>query len=99
MAGEDGQRGERASAPVRLADVTHWALWALPGRVAAFVLLVDVAALGVVPVELIQTGWITNDLLRAAVLIAVGVLHTEIAVGVERVRRQPSGTLHVDLTS
>ncbi len=65
----------------------RWALWTLPTRLVAFVLLVDVAALALVIADLPQLALTGRDLALAAVLLGLGMLHTEIALAIQRIRR------------
>ncbi|HZG90388.1 MAG TPA: GGDEF domain-containing protein, partial [Pseudonocardia sp.] len=79
--------------------VADWPVWALPGRVRYPVLLVEVTT-ALLVVALIPTTVVDRaDLVATAVLVLAGLLHTEIAVGVERVRRRVTEEFHVDLTS
>ena len=75
----------RRTAPHRWAP-SRWALWALPTRLVAFVLVVDLAALTLVLADLPRLAPTERDLLLGAVLLGLGVLHTEIALGVQRMR-------------
>lgn len=91
---------DRRRAPV---GVTDWAIWSLPARVRIPVFLVEATAvllvLALIPRTVVPAADLTADLTAAAVLCVAGLLHTEIAVGVERVRRRVTEALHVDLTS
>jgi diguanylate cyclase (GGDEF)-like protein len=79
--------------------VTDWAIWSLPARVRIPVFLVEATALllllALIPRSVVQGP----DVGTAVVLCVAGLLHTEIAVGVERIRRRVTEALHVDLTS
>jgi diguanylate cyclase (GGDEF)-like protein len=78
-----------------------WALWRLPVRAIAVVLVVQAAA-----VALIATGARTADpadlgpdLLMAGILVLCSVVHTELAIGIERVRRRAGEVPCFDLSS
>lgn len=91
---------ESSSATRRSKDVRRWALWSLPGHVLVPVLLVECTALALIVLQFASHG--SSDLrdFRLAALIAVfGIVHTEISLGVERVRRRVSDGNYVDLTS
>jgi diguanylate cyclase (GGDEF)-like protein len=77
----------------------HWAIWSTPPRVMLPVLLVEVTTLALVLVSVRGSEFDLSGLLLAAMLCAFGLVHTEIAVRVERVRRRVSVTAHVDLSS
>lgn len=77
-----------------------FSVWALPRRVQAAVLLVEVVA--IVVVVLAQTSAEAPsqaDLADALVLSAFAFSHTELALGVERLRLLVTRPLHVSLTS
>jgi diguanylate cyclase (GGDEF)-like protein len=63
------------------------------------VLLVELTAVALVAVSLRGANIDPSAVLLAAMLCGFGLLHTEIAVRVERVRRRVSVTAHVDLSS
>jgi diguanylate cyclase (GGDEF)-like protein len=90
-----GAPGER-HVPFGIAD---WAIWTLPARVRLPVMLVETTALMLAVV--LARGLVvdTRSWVTAGVLAGVGLLHTEIAVRVERTRRRVTEELHVDLTS
>ena len=77
-------RGEYA--PGQLAPA-RWALWRLPARLVAFVLLIDLTALVLVLADLPGLALTVSDLVTAAVLVGLGLLHTETVLGVQRIRR------------
>src|SRR5688572_222340 len=96
----DPERVRPAARAVRAWTIRRWPLWELPHRLAVSVLLVEATALGLViavavrmPVpEPFQLG-------HAALLGGLGILHTEIAIGVERVRRRVMVGNHANLSS
>jgi diguanylate cyclase (GGDEF)-like protein len=96
----DPERARPAVRAVRPWTIRRWPLWELPNRLAPSVLVVEATALGLVvaaavrmPVpEPLQLG-------HAALLGGLGILHTEIAIGVERVRRRVMVGNHANLSS
>ncbi|GAY10562.1 GGDEF domain [Pseudonocardia sp. N23] len=63
------------------------------------VFVVELTALALVVLSATAPGLSTGRLLDAGTLMLLGVLHTEIAVRAERVRRRVTETPHVDLSS
>jgi diguanylate cyclase (GGDEF)-like protein len=61
--------------------------------------MVELTALGLVLLDLSRAAPGRPELTSAALLAALGVAHTEIAVGLERLRRRVTDTPHVDLSS
>src|SRR5438132_4677617 len=90
---------EVGSSPARARRLTQWVIWALPVRVMTPVLLVELTTIGLFALDLIRGGVERADLFAAGMLCALGVVHTEIAVGLERLRRQVADTPHGDLSS
>lgn len=85
--------------PGRRAESTRRGLFGRPIRVIAFLLLVELAAVGVVVVSVLAVT-VSAAQVQLAVLIALlGLVHTEVATGVERVRRRVTGSSYFDLTS
>ncbi len=81
-------------------NVRDWAVWALPAHVLGPVLLVEATAVCLVVLQFVALGpELAWSVAPALALVALGVLHTEIALGVERVRRRASDGNYVDLTS
>jgi diguanylate cyclase (GGDEF)-like protein len=75
-----------------------WPVWSLPRGALAYVLAVEVTALALVTA--FAVGPISGtDLLRGAVLAVAAIAHLQISRLTERVRRDHSGTPHVDLGS
>ncbi len=87
------------SSPARPWRPTRWVVWALPARVMTPVLVVELTALGLFALDLTRNSFSRADLLAAGMLGVLGVLHTEVAVGLERLRRQVADTPHGDLSS
>jgi diguanylate cyclase (GGDEF)-like protein len=84
----------------RLVAVDRWPVWGLPPRLLAPVLLVEITSVALVVVGLLTQVPPTPDKwFAAAILCALGIAHTEVAVGVERVRRRVTDGNHVDLSS
>jgi diguanylate cyclase (GGDEF)-like protein len=96
--GRNGTVGE-VDPPSRY-SVANWAIWALPPRLLGAVLTVEITAVLLGLAFLVNAPALTGDVLGTAVLItAMGVAHTEIAHGVERVRRRLNGDMHVNMSS
>jgi diguanylate cyclase (GGDEF)-like protein len=87
------------SSPARAWRLTRWAVWALPARVLAPVVLVELTTLGLFLLDVSRNPISQAALVGTAVLVVLGVVHTEIAVGLERLRRQVADTPHGDLSS
>ncbi|QJY49456.1 sensor domain-containing diguanylate cyclase [Pseudonocardia broussonetiae] len=80
--------------------VAGWAIWNLPARLMAAVLTVEITAVALVLVLAVGEPGPDSRTIRDVVLLVVfGLLHTEIAHGVERVRRRVNGEVHVNLSS
>ena len=90
---------EAGSSPARPWRLTRWAVWALPARVVTSVLLVELTAFGLFLVDSSRGPFTQSAVISTLVLGVLGVLHTEIAVGLERLRRQVADTPHGDLSS
>jgi diguanylate cyclase (GGDEF)-like protein len=74
-----------------------WDLWRLPARAVALVLGVEAAALAVVitGISVPTSGAVA----LAAFLTLLSVVHTELATGIERIRRRAAETSYFDLSS
>lgn len=79
--------------------LTRWAVWGLPSRVLTPLLLVEITALGLFALDALHWPVTRSDLFAGLMLSVLGVVHTEIAVGLERLRRRVTDTPHVDLSS
>lgn len=79
----------------------NWAIWSIPRRLFGALLLVEVLAVAVVVLDgsLWPPDVTEARLWTAAVLVTAGILHTEAALGVERMRRRVDQTAHLDLSS
>jgi diguanylate cyclase (GGDEF)-like protein len=77
------------------------ALWRQPARAVVVVLGVQAAAVALVATGLdaLDTPAIGADLLTAAVLVGLAVLHTELAIGIERARHRVGEAPCFDLSS
>ncbi|HET6260355.1 GGDEF domain-containing protein [Pseudonocardia sp.] len=74
-----------------------WDLWRLPARAVALVLGVEVAAVAVVIAGIsVPTPGAVG---LAAFLTLLSVVHTELATGIERIRRRAAETSYFDLSS
>jgi diguanylate cyclase (GGDEF)-like protein len=79
--------------------IPRWELWGLGARMLALALLVEVAALVLAIAGLLSTPIGGGHLPLALVLAALGVVHTELATGIERSRRRATETSYFDLSS
>jgi diguanylate cyclase (GGDEF)-like protein len=82
--------------------ITRWAVWSLPARLLGSVLVVELLAVALLVVDALRGGvaqFSGHSVAVFAALAAVGVLHTEIALGAERARRRVTPSPHVDLSS
>ncbi len=79
--------------------VPQWEVWHVPGRVIATILLVEGGAAALVGIQAAALRPQPSDLVLAAALALLGVVHTEVAGTVERMRRRVAGTSYYDLSS
>ncbi len=82
--------------------ITRWAVWALPARLLSSVLVVELLVVLLLVAGAVRGGVAQltgHSAAVVAVLAAAGVLHTEIALRVERMRRRVTPSPHVDLSS
>ena len=87
------------SSPARPWRLTRWVVWGLPPRVLTSVLMVELTTLGLFLLDVSHAPFTRSALFGALMLAVLGILHTEIAVGLERIRRQVADTPHGDLSS
>lgn len=82
-------------------SVARWAIWDLPRRLLTPVLTVELTALALLMLGTVGAPPASAADMRIALLICLmGIVHTEIARDVERVRRRMTGgEMHVDLGS
>jgi diguanylate cyclase (GGDEF)-like protein len=78
---------------------TRWALWGLRKRVVFVVLLVEATAFMVVAASALTTPLSAPAMQLAALVALLSIVHTEIAAGIERLRRRSSPGAYFDLTS
>jgi diguanylate cyclase (GGDEF)-like protein len=81
---------------------TRWAVWALPARLVTSVLVVELLVVALLVADGVHGGteqFSRSRLAVVAALAVVGVLHTEIALRVERARRRVTPSPHIDLSS
>ncbi|OLF09042.1 hypothetical protein BLA60_20870 [Actinophytocola xinjiangensis] len=76
-----------------------WPLWRAPGRALAFIVAVDVAAVGVTAYIGLGTGITAGALTVFAVIVVLGLVVAELTREVERVRRRFNDSPHVNFTS
>lgn len=88
-------------ATLRAGPIARWALWQLPVRLVALVLTVEaVAVVAVVVGATSPAASLTGrDLVLTGCLVLLGVVHVEVATGIERVRRRVADTSYFDLSS
>ncbi len=79
--------------------ITRWQVWALPSRVVSAVLLVELTAVVLWALDLRALTVVRSDVVLVAILCGVGILHTEVAAGIERLHRRITKTPYVDLSS
>jgi diguanylate cyclase (GGDEF)-like protein len=80
-------------------DPRSWPVWQIPRRLLVAVLIVEVTAVLLVARLLLDGLPEPAALWRAAAIVGLGIAQAEIAAGIERVRKQIGGPLHVDLCS
>jgi len=78
-------------------DPARWDLWRLPAKAIILVLGVEVAAVAFVVAHSAVPAPGTTAL--AAFLTLLSVVHTELATGIERIRRRTAETSYFDLSS
>jgi diguanylate cyclase (GGDEF)-like protein len=101
MSAEPGARpgGRGPSAGVRR-WVAGWDLWEVPRRLVAPVFTVELTALALMVFGVLTTVPESREIRTAVLICVLGLVHTEIARDVERMRRRITGEeLHVDLGS
>ncbi len=81
----------------RAPGIGGWALWRLP--VGAIAVVLSVEAVAVALVVLGAGGTAVEHVAMAALLILLSVVHTELATGIERIRRRAAETSYFDLSS
>lgn len=88
-----------AESPRRRCSVTRWAVWAQPTRVIAVLGVVEMLALVLIGVAWVQFRPTFESVVLAVLLAAAGIVHTEVATGVERARRQVGEKSYTDLST
>lgn len=79
--------------------IRSWPIWGLPGVVIAPVLLVELTALALVVMQYLTHPVNPLQYWEFGALCLLGIAHTEIANGVERMRRRVTDSIHVELSS
>jgi diguanylate cyclase (GGDEF)-like protein len=77
----------------------NWAVWSIPRRLLGPVLLVELTAIALTVSNVSPSQIDRHSGGLAALLCAIGIVHSEVALRVERIRRRVTETLHVDLSS
>jgi diguanylate cyclase (GGDEF)-like protein len=81
-------------------DPCGWELWRLPAGAVALVLAVEAGAVAFVVAHGVAMPAPGGDTLAlAAFLTLLSVVHTEVATGIERIRRRAAETSYFDLSS
>jgi diguanylate cyclase (GGDEF)-like protein len=88
-----------AESPRRRCGITRWAVWSQPTRVIAVLGVVEVLALVLIAAEWVRFRPTVGAVVLAVVLAAAGIVHTEVATGVERARRQVGEKSYTDLST
>ncbi|MBW0102681.1 diguanylate cyclase [Pseudonocardia sp. KRD291] len=83
----------------RWLDVRRWPVWLLRPRMLCLLLVVELAAAGLVVTGLVVSPPGPMPILGAAGLAVLGIAHTELATGIERVRRRVARSSYFDLSS
>lgn len=92
--------GRRASAGRRRGGVGRWKVWSLPRSALAFVLIVDVSALGLTIVALLAAQPSSSDVNRFILLAVLSVIYSEAEDRTDRFRRyKATGRTFVDAQS
>ena len=79
--------------------VGHWEMWQLRAPVVVAVLLVCGSAAVLVGTQFLTLRPAAGDVLLTGALVLLGLVHTEIASKVERMRRRVSDASYYDLSS
>ncbi|TCK24945.1 GGDEF domain-containing protein [Pseudonocardia endophytica] len=85
--------------PRRRRGPRSWPVWSQPGRIIALLSVVELAAAGLSVVGLVTEPPAAAVWLGALGLAFLGVVHTELATGIERVRRRVAHSSYFDLSS
>ena len=80
-------------------EVGHWEIWQLRAPVVVAVLLVCGSAAVLVGIQFLILRPTARDALLTGALVLLGLVHTEVASKVERMRRRVSDTSYYDLSS
>jgi diguanylate cyclase (GGDEF)-like protein len=78
-------------------DPGRWELWQLPAKAVTLVLTVEAGAVAIVVVGFAVPS--RDAVALAAFLTLLSVVHTELATGIERIRRRAAQTSYFDLSS
>ena len=76
-----------------------WTLRQLPARAVAAVLVVEMVTIGLVAAAAATATPALPEILLAASVAGLSVVHTELATGIERIRRRTAETSYFDLSS
>lgn len=99
MSSDGDESRSRSSRSFDVLRVPRWGLWTCPPAVLAAVLAIELAAVLLVLVSQPPQLPGASHLIAAGVLLGLGVVHSEISLHVERIRRRVSDAVHVDLVS
>jgi diguanylate cyclase (GGDEF)-like protein len=78
---------------------SSWAVWSIPRRLLGPVLVVEVTAALLTVLSVAPGDFDRRSLMMALLVCGLGIVHSEVALRVERIRRRIIDTLHVDLSS
>ncbi|MGH8964468.1 MAG: MFS transporter, partial [Actinomycetes bacterium] len=76
-----------------------WAVWSIPRRLLGPVLLVELTAIVLTALTVPTSQFDRRSIITAVMVAVFGIVHSEVALRVERIRRRVTETLHVDLSS
>jgi diguanylate cyclase (GGDEF)-like protein len=78
---------------------SSWAVWSMPRRLLGPVVVVELTAVLLTVLSVVPADLDRRALLMSLLVGGLGIVHSEIALRVERIRRRIIDTLHVDLSS
>jgi diguanylate cyclase (GGDEF)-like protein len=81
------------------ASASRWAVWSVPSRVRALVLLVELGTVALVLADVLSDRPSTADVVLGCWILGLGMVHIEAATGIERARRRVADTAYFDLSS
>ncbi len=89
-----------AKNPDRPWRVHAWSIWEMPLHLVVSIVLVELVALGLTALHVVSgSAPEYDDLFRGALLVGLGLVHTECVARTERVRRRVSIPHYINMTS